>query len=94
MAKEVLSHLTHLGPADGRGEREEKEERKVRERESFKERSSTFSLIFPAIRPSVYGGAKGKVHPSCKSFASRPESGSFDKLQEIGVFILLCLVFG
>ena len=27
----------------------------------------------------VYGGVGGKVHPRGKSFALRPESGSFDK---------------
>ena len=59
----------------------------------LRERSYTFSLNFPAIGLAVSGRARGKVHPRGKSFASRPKSGSFDKLQEVGVFLLLGLVF-
>ena len=59
-----------------------------KERESFRKRSSTFSLNFPVIRFAVSGEARGKVHPHGKSFASRLKSRSFDKLQEVGVFLL------
>ena len=64
-----------------------------KERESL-EREALHSLDFLAIGPAVSGGVRGKVHPRGKSFASRPESGSFDKLQEVGGFLLLGLVFG
>ena len=42
-----------------------------KERESFKERESTFSLNFPTIGPVVSGGARGRVHPHDKGFESR-----------------------
>ena len=74
----------------GEGKKGEKRER----RESPKERSSTFSLNFLAIGPTVFGEARDKVLPRDRSFALRPESRSFDKLQEVGVFLLLGLVFG
>ena len=71
-----------------------KKEKKEKEKGELRERSSTFSLDFPAIRPAVSGGAIGKVHIRDKIFAPRPESRSFDKIQEVGVFLLLGLVFG
>ena len=46
------------------------------------------------IGPMVSGEARGKGHPHSKSFAPRLESRGFDKLQEVGVFLLLSLVFG
>ena len=78
---------------EGEGEGGKRREKRKRNEESFRERSSTFSLVFPAIVPVVSGGARGKVHPRGKRFTLRPESGSFDKLQEIVVFLLLGLVF-
>ena len=75
---------------NGRGEEKEKQ----RERESFREGSSIFSLNFPTIGLVVSSGARGKVYPHGKSFASRLESRSFDKLLEVRVFLLLGLVFG
>ena len=48
-------------------ERKGKRKRKEREEEG-RERSSTFSLVFPAMGPSVSIGARGKVHPLDKSF--------------------------
>ena len=48
------------------GEEKEKKERK--EREEGGERSSTISLVFPTIEPSVFVGARGKVIPHDKSF--------------------------
>ena len=54
-----------------------------------RERSSTFSLNFPMIEPSVSGEARDKVDPLNESFKLRPETGSFDKLQEVGVFSYL-----
>ena len=85
MASERTSHLTQTSGG-------EKEKRK--EEESFGERSSTFSLVFLAIGPMVSGGTRGKSHPYGKSLASRQKSRSFYKLQEVGVFLLLGLVFG
>ena len=85
VASERTSHLTHLGPTGWMG-REGKERK---EGESFREISSTFSLDFQEIGPAVSGGARGKVHPRCKSFTSRLKLGSFDKLQEVGVFSYL-----
>ena len=61
-------------------------------KEEGRERSSTFSLVFPAIGPSASDGARGKVLPRYKSFKYTPKSGSFDKLQEVGVFLLLGLI--
>ena len=63
-----------------------------KEEESFRERSSTFSLNFSANEPVVSDEARGKVHPCGKSFTLRPKLGSFDKLQEVGVFLLLGLI--
>ena len=75
------------------GEREGKREKKERkDGESFRGRSSSFSLSFLTIGSAVSGGARGKVHPRGKSLASRPELGSFVKLQEVGVFLLLGLI--
>ena len=55
MAREVLSHLAHLGPNGGR--KEEKERRKKKgKRERFRERDPTFSLSFSAIELAVSGG--------------------------------------
>ena len=87
MASERTSHLTQTSW-------EEKKKGKGIKGENFKERSSTISLNFLAIGPTVPGGARGKAHPRGKSFASRSESGSFEKLQEVGVFLLPGLVFG
>ena len=78
----------------GGGEGGKRREKRKRNEESFRERSSTFSLVFTVIGLAILGRARGKAHPRDKSFASRPESGSFEKLQEVGVFLLLGLVFG
>ena len=93
MWHERTSHLNHLGPTGGMGRKGGKErQKKGKEGEGFRQRSSTFSLKFMAIEPAVFDGVRGKVHPCGKSFASRPESGSLDKLQEVGVFLLLGLI--
>ena len=52
----------------------------------FRERSSTFSLEFPAIGPSVFGETRSKVAPHGKGYAWVSVLWSFDKLQEIRVF--------
>ena len=48
----------------------------------FRERSSTFSLEFPAIGLSVSGEARSKVAPHGKGYAWVPVLGSFDKLRK------------
>ena len=78
MASERTSHLTQdlpksvgregkaqIGWERGKGGEREKEG----ERRNLRERSSTFSLEFLAIRPAVSSGARGKVYPRYKSFA-------------------------
>ena len=66
------SHLIMLDQTGGRRrrkEREKKEKRKRNEREEEgRERSSTFSLVFPAIGPSVFVRVRMKVLPHGKSF--------------------------
>ena len=69
MWQQVLSNLTHLGPTDGMGRVGGKREKGRKEGESFKERSSTFSLNFSAIGPAVLGGARRITHPHFKGFA-------------------------
>ena len=46
----------------------------------FRERSSTFSLKFPATGRSASGEARSKVASHGKDYAWVPDSGSFDKL--------------
>ena len=55
----------------------------------FRERSSTFSLEFPAIGLSVSGEARSKVSPHGKGYVWVPVLGSFDKLRKVGVFSYL-----
>ena len=75
-----------------RGERKTKRERERKERD-FREISSTFSLESPSIGPSVSGEARSKVAPHGKGYTWVPVLWSFDKLQEVGVFLLLGLFF-
>ena len=56
----------------------EREKKEKRERRDSRERSSTFSLEFPAIRQSVFGEARSKVAPHCKSYTWAPVLRSFD----------------
>ena len=48
----------------------------------FRERSSTFSLRFPAIGPSISGETRSKVAPHRKDCAWVPVLGSFGKLRK------------
>ena len=73
----------------GRGEERGGEEQIVGERkvwDLFRERSSTFSLEFQAIGPSIFDEARSKVSPHGKGYAWVHVLWSFDKLQEVGVF--------
>ena len=82
----------NLDPSSPTGFGRSKIEReKERERKSgiFRERSSTLSLEFSAIGPSVSGEARSKVDPHGKGYAWLPVLGSFNKLQEVGVFSYL-----
>ena len=68
------SHLAHIGPnsvcvcvgGGGGGGRGEKREN--RKRKKSRERSSHFSLDFPAIRTLTFVRARDKVDPRGKSF--------------------------
>ena len=68
---------TNLGESEGTnggiGERKEGD---------FRERSSTFSLEFPTIRPSVFGEARSKVAPHGKDYAWVLVLESFEKLRK------------
>ena len=92
------SHLTHLGPNSVGGERERKkrerrkEKKKKRGEGESREKSSTFSLNFPTIESSVSDKARGKVLHRDKSCKKRPKTRSFNKLQEVEVFLLLSLI--
>ena len=72
----------------GGGERKTKRERERKERD-FRERSSTLSLEFPAIGPSIFCEARSKVAPHDKGYAWVPVLGSFEKLRKVGVFSYL-----
>ena len=74
------------------GEEREKKEKERKERD-FRERSSTFSLDFSVIGPANSGEARSKVGPHFKSYAWVLVLGSFDKLREVGVLLLLWLFF-
>ena len=64
------------------GERKERERNREREGKCgiFRERSSTFSLKFPAIGQLASGEARSKVAPHGTDYAWVPILGSFDKL--------------
>ena len=53
-----------------------------RERDLFRERSSTFSLKFSAIGPSASGEARSKVALHGKDYTWVPVLGSLDKLRQ------------
>ena len=62
--------LDKVGPNFGGGEEiGEKEREKKKREEEGGERSSPFSLDFPAIGMSVPVGARGKVGPRIESYA-------------------------
>ena len=65
--------MTNLDPTGLGGRRK----RENREREDFRERSSTFFLDFLAIGLSNPGEIRGKVDPHCKSYVWVPVLGSF-----------------
>ena len=85
MALRGLFSCPNLDQMDWERKRGEEKEQTGRERESvgfFRERSSTFSLEFPAIGPASSDEARSKVAPHGKDYTWVPVLGSFDKLQE------------
>ena len=94
MANEKIILLTQLDPTglDGGREREirERKERGKR-KENSKVRSSHFFLDFPVIDLANSGEARSKVGPHYKSYAWVLVLGSFNKLREVGVLLLLWL---
>ena len=63
--------------------------------QTFRERGSSFSLSFCAIRPSAVFGTRRKAALRGEGFAWVPDLGSFLKLREVGVSpylgFILCL---
>ena len=59
----------------------------------FRERSSTFSLEFPAIGPASSDKARSKVAPHGKDYTWVPILGSFDKLRKGRGFSPTCFTF-
>ena len=68
---------------EGKREKEREKER------AFRERSSHFSLDFPAIDLSNPGETRGKIDPHYKSYTWVLVLWSFEKLREVGVFFYL-----
>ena len=86
MALRGLVSCPNLDQMDWDRKREGEKGGNGRERESvgffFRERSSTFSLKFPAIEPLASGKARSKVAPHGKDYTWVPDLGSFDKLRK------------
>ena len=76
------------------GEKRERKERGKRKEESFRERSSTFSLEFSVIGPVNSGEVRSKVGPHCKSYAWVAVLGEFQQIPGGRGFLLLVLFFG
>ena len=74
-------------------EKERGREQTERERDLFRERSSTFSLKFPAIGPSDSGEVRSKVAPHGKDYAWIPVLESFHKLRKSRGFSPTCFTF-
>ena len=74
---------------------EEKEQTGKREGKCgiFREKSSTFSLEFPAIRPASSDEAGRKVAPHGKATRGYQTWGVSTNSRKVGVFLLLALLF-
>ena len=85
----------NLDQMDWERKREEEESKRKREGKCgiFRERSSTFSLEFPAIGPANSDEARSKVAPHGKDYAWVPVLRSFGKLRKGRGFSLLALLF-
>ena len=86
-----MSHLTKLEKFLMGGGYWRKRRRGKKREEEGGERSSTFSLDFLVIRPSVRVGARDKVGPRIESYAWVSKLVIFGKLREVGDFLLLGL---
>ena len=77
------------------GERKERESNREREGKCgiFRERSSTFSLKFPAIGPSAFGEARRKVAPHGEDYTWVPVLRSLYQLRKGRGFSPTCLTF-
>ena len=75
-------------------EKERGGEQTERERDLFRERSSTFSLKFPAIGPSDSDEVRSKVALHGKDYKWVPVLGSLDKLRKCRGFSPTCFTFG
>ena len=87
----MIPNLTKLVWEGKKGEREKERKGEKRMRD-LRERISTLSLDFPVIGPTNPDEARGKDDPHCKSYAWVLGLWSFEKLQEVGVLLLLGLV--
>ena len=77
---------------DGERKKEgKKKKEKKREKKRRGVRSSIFSLDFTENGPSVFFGARGKVHLRDEGFVWIQEFEVFAKLREVGVILLLWL---
>ena len=59
----------------------------------FRERVSSFSLSFCAIRPLAVVGTRGKAALRIEAYAWVPVLWVFEKIQEVGIFPYLGLFF-
>ena len=73
----------------GLGGKKRKRERKKEKERAFRERSSTFSLDFPATGQSNFGETKGKVDPPMQELLVGIGIVEFQQLPEVGVFSYL-----
>ena len=85
--------MTHLGQNrwDGKGGKREKKERENEGEEEIEREKFYLLSKFLGDWMSVSGEARDKVLPCSESFKLRPKTRSFDKLQEVGVSLLLSL---
>ena len=79
---ERTSPLDHVSQISLGEKKERGSKRRERGREGFRERSSTFSVSFPAIGPSASGEARSKVALHGKDYKWVPVLGSLDKLRK------------
>ena len=85
MALSGLVSCPNLDQMDWERKREGKERKKWKREGKcgiFRERSSAFSLSFPAIGPLASDEERSKVAPHDKDYTWVPVLGSLDKLQK------------
>ena len=87
MAREDISLDLSLTKLVEKGRKEREGEGRRVEREAL-----PYLYIFPTIGLSVSDRARDKVLPRSESFKLRLKTRSFDKLQEVGFFLLLDLI--